>query len=247
DRFGQSLLLYEVTGPKLHVAIWRDQRRYPGSKAVPGPESAKIPYFVPGQQDGWWGISRTYFDGPDATRPTRLFEVATSHLIYCTVAGNPDFNSGYRPAAWAEAGLGRYLEHSMTGAPSRAAIAAWQCRDAEARIVLARPERDLAHVSRYDSKKYWGGVSDENVFEFPAAELAVAFILEAAPARDIRDGFFRYLLEVLRPVKGSSSTALDRNLGRPIEELDAPWHDWIREQIEPPTPAIGRPGSAAGR
>jgi hypothetical protein len=44
------------------------------------------------------------------------------------------------------------------------------------------------------------------------------------------------MVEVRRPVKGDSSTALDRNLGQPVEQLDKPWRAWIQKQLEPPKP-----------
>lgn len=231
DRFGEALRLYEVVDPKLEMWIWRDERRFLGHKTVPGPNARKTPFFNPGGgRDGLPAISHTYFADAGDRRPARLFEVATSHLIFATVGDCPNFNSGYRPAAWAELGLALYLERSMTGPAGKSTLGAWRIDPADARTVLARPERNLGHVSRYDSKKYWGGVSDENVFEWPAAELAVAFLLESKQQSGLRRGFFDYLLEVLRTVKGTSSSALDRNLGQPIERLDAAWRAWITAQ-----------------
>jgi hypothetical protein len=235
DRFGQALSLHEVVAAKMHVEIRRDERRFPGIRTVPGRTTGKNPFF---QHNAEPKVSHTYFADASAPRPERLFEVASCHLLCFTVADDPDYHSGYRPAAWGELGLARYLERSMTGPAGRAVPAAWRIDATDGRLVLDHPARDLHHVTQYDSKKLWGGVSDDNEFEWPAAELAVAYLLEAGQAGGLRDGFLGYLLEVLRPVKGSSSTVLDRRLGQPIEALDAPWRTWIQQQIDATTQVV---------
>lgn len=246
DRFGEGLRLYEIAGDKLQMEIWRDERRFPGQKTVPGEASRKSPFFTPGggelfgrvpSKPGWRtdrvvAISYTYFPDATATRPLRLFEVATSHLIFCTVGGNSNVASGYRPAAWCEVGLGRYLDHSMTGPAGNAALGAWRMDPQDARTVLAEREHRLRDVARYDSKKLWGGVSDENVFAWPAAELAVAWLLESGQT-PLRNALFGYMLDVQRPMKMDSSSDLDRQLGQPIEKLDAPWRAWIEQKLAP--------------
>lgn len=244
ERFGEGLRLYEIVGDKLQMEVWRDERRFPGQKAVPGEASSKIPYFAPGVGDlstrlppkpGWRtdrvvAISRTYFVEATAARPLRLFEAATSHLIFCTVTDNPDFDTRYRPAAWCEAGLGRYLDRCMVGPAGSAALGVWRIDPADARVVLAEREHRLRDVALYDSKKLWGGVSDENTFAWPAAELAVAWMLESGRT-ELRNALFGYMLAVHRPVKIDSSVELDRQLGQPIEKLDAPWRAWIEQEL----------------
>jgi hypothetical protein len=234
ERFGEGMRLYEVVD-KLHVEIWRDERRFPGMRTVPGRTTGKNPYHEHyGGKGATPSVSRTYFADANAERPARLFEMATFHLLYCTVADNANLPRYYRPAAWGELGLARYLEHSTSGPAGRAVVGAWQIDRAEAELVLAHGERDLGHVTQRDSKKLWGGVSDDNAFAWPAVELAVAFLLESRQPTGLRDGFFRYMAESRRPPKGDSTTVLDRNLGRPIEQLDAPWRGWIRERLAPP-------------
>jgi hypothetical protein len=221
---------------------------------VPGDVARKEPFFTPNVGDLSWrlptrpgwrtdrvvAVSRTYFAEPAAARPLRLFQVATSHLIFNTITDSPDLDTRYRPAAWIEAGLARYLERAMAGPAGSAVLGAWRVDPADARVVLAKRTHPLRDVARYDSKKLWGGVSDENVFAWPAAELAVAWMLESGSTR-LREALFGYMLEVHRPVKIDSSEALDRHLGQPIETLDAPWRAWIEQRLAAPAPQVTTP------
>ncbi len=255
DRFGEGLRLYEVANDKMQMEIWRDERRFPGNKTVPGEANHKSPWFDPGggdlfghvpPQPGWRtdrkvAISYTYFPDETAARPLRLFEAATSHLIFCTVGGNSNVASGYRPAAWCEVGLGRYLDHSMTGPAGRATLGAWRIDPQDGRAVLAEREHRLRDVALYDSKKLWGGVSDENAFAWPAAELAVAWMLESGRT-ELRHALLGYLGFVYRPIRMDSSSELDRLLGQPIERLDAPWRAWIEQQLRPQPQQPTTPG-----
>ncbi len=235
DRFGEALHLYEIVGEKIEVQIWRDPERFPGTSTFPGRRADKHPIFRHSIR-GEPAVSCTYFATASEPRPVRLFEVATSHLLYRTVADNPAIPSFYRAAAWGEIGLARYLQNSVTGPAGAAALGSWRIDPAGARLVLAPPARNLNHVTQYDLKKLFQSVTDESEREWAAAELAVAYLLEAGQADGLRAGFFGYLEEVVRYILGSSSRALDRHLGRPIENLDAPWRAWIRQQIEAPTP-----------
>tara|TARA_R110002072_G_scaffold57508_1_gene147843 strand:- start:28022 stop:29653 length:1632 start_codon:yes stop_codon:yes gene_type:complete len=231
DRFADALRLNEVVGAKMHFEIWADERRYGGISVAP--RQAKVPLFWQGGgRDGVPAAARTYFADEDATRSVGLFQVATTHLLYRTVADDPNNPSLYRPAQWGELGLGRYLDHSMTGPAGAATLGPWRLDIADARIVLKHPERDLDHVAQYDTKKYFRQVSDDNLFEWPAAELAVAWLLETGQQNGLRSGFFTYMDESLRRMQGTSSKLLDRHLGQPIQKLDQPWRNWIRQQVE---------------
>lgn len=233
DRFADTLRLYEVVGRKMNFEIWADERRFSGMRVVPDRAVGKVAgFWQGGGRDGEPSIARTYFAGETATRPVALFRVATSHLLYRTVADDPDIHSSYRPAAWAELGLGLYLQRCMGGPAGAATLGSWRIDAAGAAVVLEHPERDLDHVAHFDNKKYYGQMSDDNVFEWPAAELAVAWVLEAGQKDGLRSAFFTYLAESLRKMTGTSSELLDRHLGRPIQELDEPWRAWIRQQID---------------
>jgi hypothetical protein len=120
----------------------------------------------------------------------------------------------------------------MAGPAGAATIGPWRIDVADAHIVLEHPERDLDHVAQFDTKKYFLQVSDDNLFEWPAAELAVAWMLEAGKRDGLRDGFFTYMAESLRQHMGTSSKLLDRHLGQPIQQLDEPWRAWIRHQVD---------------
>lgn len=236
DRFGDAMRLYEVVESKLAVEIWRDVRRFPAVNSLRNPD-----FRHGGGRDGEPAVSRTYFAEAGAARPLRLFEVVTAHLIHHTVGDCPNYSSFYRPAAWAEVGLGRYLQRSMTGPAGAAVPGPWRIDAADGALVLRHPERDLDHVTQWDTKKYYYQVSDDLQFECAAAEQAVAFLLEAGQPPGLRSGFGAYLQEVLRPVKGSSSRDLDRCLGQPIQELDRPWREWIRQQLQPGTQPTSPP------
>jgi hypothetical protein len=242
DRFGEALRMYEVVGDKMEVHIWGDPERFPGMSTVPGRRKGKNPYFRHGGgKGGEPEVSCTYFADATATRPTRLFEVMTTHLLYRTVADDPNISSYYRAGAWGEHGLGQYLERSVTGPAGAAALGAWRIDAANGRLVLAAPTRDLHHVTQYDTKKYFGSVTNESELEWAAAELAVAYMLEAGQANGLRAGFLGYMQEVVRNMMGSSSVVLDRHLGRSIEEFDEPWRAWIRQQVEASTRAVAPP------
>lgn len=242
DRFADGLRLNEVIGRKMHFEIWPDEDSYGGIRVVSGDAQGKVATFLHGEgRDGIPSVGRTYFADEQAKRPVGLFEVATSHLLYRTVADDPNLPDTYRPAAWAELGLGRYLEHSMTGPAGAATLGPWRFDVAAAEAVLARPDRDLDHVAQGDTKKYHRRVSAENLFEWPAAEMAVAWLLETGQSNGLRRGFFRYMDESLRRMQGTSSKLLDRHLGRPIQQLDAPWRAWIRQRTDAAQQPAGTP------
>lgn len=225
--FGEPLRLHEVVGAKMPVRIWAEKTSFSSWS------STRQPYFrprveTPAEASG----SFTYFENATATRATRLFEVATQHLLYRTLAEDPSMASQKeRLCGWAEVGLGQYVERCFDGAAGRVQPSSWQMPIDAGDLLMAQRSYGPENLIHRSSRQYYITVADNTAWEWAAAHLFVAYLLDADRRADLRTAFLQYLIEALRGGKGDSSSSLDRLLGRKVETLEAPWRQWVGEEL----------------
>lgn len=234
DTFGIQLELREVVTPKLPVHVWGDPKSFPAWS------SFVVPYFRPRVANGLEAsesLSYTWLE-KNAGRPVRLFEVGIQHLMYRTLADDPDLLSPKnRLCAWAEVGFGQYVERMFRGQPGRVQPVAWQIAPAEARLVLDQRSYGLEHLTHRQIKQYYITVADNTQLDWASAHLFVAYLMEQP---SLRNGFLLYLFEAIRKGKGASSSAFDAALETRVESLEKPWRLWIEQRF-----AELRPGGQA--
>lgn len=107
----------------MQVHIWAERRAFSAWS------STRQPYFRPQHVEtpAEASTSFTFFDTLTTPRATRLFEVATQHLLYCTLAEDPAVSfAKERYCGWGEVGFGQFVEQQLTGPAGRAQPQAWQ-------------------------------------------------------------------------------------------------------------------------
>lgn len=224
DRFGERLRLHEVLEP-LDVQIWRDASDFPAWSSL------RMPYFRVAVEGPLplSAASYTYYD--NAERPERLFEVATQHLIYATLADSPVLqNVKDRLCAWAEVGFGQWVESGFGGPPGHAEPTAPQLSRAEARLALDRRAYHLENLTHLQARLLYVTVADVTLVHWASVHAFVAYLM-ADHQPPTREAFLDYLYEAERKAKGDSSTALDEALKRPVQTLADPYEKWLREVV----------------
>jgi hypothetical protein len=233
DAFGDELRLREALGKKLQVQIWAERGQFPVLAGT------GHPYFRPRVEvnntldpSGSTGLepsnSATYFDGPQAGRATRLFEVATQHLMYRTLADDPAFPTPKeRLCAWAEVGLGQYVDRMMQGPPGRARPVVWPFPLEEGQLVLSERRYGLPILTHRQARQYFLTVASNTALDWASAHLFVAYLLDTKNDPTLRPVFLGYLIEAMARGRAESSSTFDRLLGRKIETLEAPWRQWV--------------------
>jgi hypothetical protein len=228
DTFGTELQLREVVAPKLTVLIWKDPKSFPAWS------SFVVPYFrarVATGAEAQESTSYTWFEGPTG-RPVRLYEVAMQHLLYRTLADDPDEGSPkQRLCAWAEIGLGEYVNGLFQGPPGQGKPAKWHIDPLDAKLVQERRYYGLEILTHRQMKQYYITVADNTDLDWASTHLFVAFLMDDAQQPSLRAGFLQYLFGALRKGQGQSSVALDRALGTRVETLEKPWRTWIEQQL----------------
>ncbi|HEX5051251.1 MAG TPA: hypothetical protein VFZ65_05730 [Planctomycetota bacterium] len=234
DTFGEALRLREVVSPKMPVQVWRSRREFP-------PWSSIVqPYFRPRVENLEQSTSYTFFEDAAAGRATRLFEVATQHLLYRTLAADPPFPTAKeRLCAWAEVGLGQFVEHCFAGEPGRARAGPWRLPAHEGALVLGEHRYGLDILTHRQARQYFVTVADDTPFDQASAHLFVAYLLDPDRQPKLREGFLEFLFEALRTGKGESSSALDKLIGRKVETLEQPWRAWIEAALQKNQPRSG--------
>ncbi len=224
EEFGEELGLYEVVGTKLAVQVWRDRSSFNALS------SDGHPYFQH-RMEGTNEEARcsTYFVAESPERPTRLFEVATQHLLYRTLADDPALQNGHRYCGWGEVGLAQYVERRLGGAPGRAQPKPWSLTIDEGRLITTGNEIGLQNLTHRSVRQFHFVVANDTQYMWAAAHLFTAYLLDGDRGTSARRGFLTYLVQGLRGAKGDSSTTFDELLGCKIETLDRPWRKWLTD------------------
>ncbi len=218
DLFGKDLGLREVLKP-IAVVAWKNGDDFPKWGFRP------VPYFVPAPHGD---EVRTFYFGPNPTRPERWFFVATQGLLYHTLIGEVNRqNDRDRVCPWLEIGLGMWMEHAMQGPAGFAAPGPQRAQDVQALQASGRGYRltHLLHLPMYGS--FYLTDDTATAINWSAALMFVSWLLQADNLPKTREPFLQFVRAALRDRKGDSSSAFDQLLGRRIEEMDEPWRQWL--------------------
>jgi hypothetical protein len=217
-QFGADLGLREVLQP-IEVVAWRNGETFPKWGFRP------LPYYVPpphGDQ------GRTFYFGPSPQRPERLFFVGTQGLLYRTLIGEANRQSDRdRVCAWLEIGLGMRMELAMQGPAGFATPGPLRAQDVQAYQALGRGYRltHLLHLPMYGS--YYLTDDTATATNWSASTMFVAWLLEKDNQPPTRAPFLQFVRQALGEKKGDSSSLFDKCMGRRVEDLDAPWRQWL--------------------
>ena len=218
DRFGAPLLLNEVLQP-IDVRTYRNVDQFPKWGFRP-----RAYYEPPPHGDR----ARTFYAGPTPKRPELLFFVGTQGLLYHTMIGEVDRqNSRDRVCAWLEVGLGMHMQHVMQGAAGFAVPARAKKQDLQALRAMSRSYRltHLVHLPMYGS--FYLTDDTATASNWSAAAMFVTWLLEKDNQPKTRDAFLAYVRAALVDRQGDSSSTFDRVMGRPIEQFEEPWREWL--------------------
>lgn len=221
ERFGADLGLREVLAP-IEVVAWRNGDEFPKWGFRP------VPYYVPAPHGD---VVRTFYAGPAPQRPELLFFAGTQGLIYHTLAGEISrTDERDRVCAWLEVGLGMWMQRSMQGPAGFAAPGPHQGLDVQAYQALGRGYRltHLLHLPMYPG--FYLADDTATAINWSAAATFVAWLLLPDNQPATREPFLAFVRAALGERKGDSSSAFDRLMGRPVEDLDAPWRAWLAKQ-----------------
>ena len=218
DRFGEELGLREVLQP-IAVVVWRRPDEFPKWGFRP------VPYYVPAPHGD---VARTFYAGPNPTRPERLFFVGTHALLYHTLIGEvARQDERDRVCGWLEIGLSMLMEHTMRGPAGYAAPGDFSGKDLQALQALGRGYKltHLLHLPVYGS--FYLTDDTDTVTNWAAATMFVAWLADEGNPLKTREPFLRLVRASLAERKGDSSTAFDKIMGKRVEELDEPWRAWL--------------------
>ena len=218
ERFGAPLQLREVLEP-IDVHAFRNVDQFPKWGFRP-----RAYYEPPPHGD----VARTFYVGPAPKRPELLFFVGTQGLLYRTMIGDVDRQDRRdRACAWLEVGLGMHMQHLMQGEAGFAAAAPAKQQDLQALRAISRSYRltHLVHLPMYGS--FYLSDDTATASNWSAATMFVNWLLEKDNQPKTREAFLTYVRAALADRQGDSSSTFDRIMGRPIEQFEEPWREWL--------------------
>ena len=219
DRFGKELGLHEVLLP-VDVVAFRNDAEFPKWGFRP------MPYFVPAPHGD---VARTFY--ADAVRPEKLFFVGTHGLLYHSLIGEVSRTDDRdRVCPWIEIGLGMQMELTMAGPSGYAAPGELRMQGTEAMSALNRGYRltHLLHLPMYGSFYLTDDMATST--NWSAAAMFVSWLLQTDNKPPTRERFLELARQSLGERKGDSTTAFDKLMGTRVEDLDAPWREWLNKK-----------------
>jgi hypothetical protein len=221
DRFGKELGLHEVLQP-VDVVTVRNDGEFPKWGFRP------VPYFVPAPHGD---VARTFYTGSAPVRPERLFFVGTHGLLYHSLIGEVSKQDERdRVCAWLEIGLGMQMELTMAGPCGYAAPGPLRMQGVEAMSALNRGYRltHLLHLPMYGSFYLTDDMATAT--NWSAAAMFVSWLLLTDNKPPTRERFLELVKQSLGERKGDSTTAFDKIMGTRVEDMDAPWREWLNKK-----------------
>jgi hypothetical protein len=220
DRFGQDLGLREALTP-VELIVHRNEDAFPkwGFRA--------LPYFVPPPHGD---RGHTFYAGPQPTRPERLFFVGAHGLLHRAIIGDVNrANDRDRTCPWLEIGLSMWFEHQLQGPAGFAAPAEPRQLDLQALSAMGRNYR-LTHLLQLPMYESFYLTDDAGTHvNWSAAAMLVRWLL-ADNDPPTRARFLAFARDALGEKRAASSSSFDKHLGRTIEQLEAPWFEWLARQ-----------------
>ena len=139
-------------------------------------------------------------------------------------------DSKHRLLGWADFGLAQYVQSCAAGPAGAVQFRPWPFDSVGAALVLASGETDLTNRIHRSSRLFDAMVRDDVAAELAAVHLLVAYML-SEPEVGMRRRFFGLMRKAYREQLGTSSTMQDRELGRTIESFEAPWRQWLLDEL----------------
>lgn len=218
QRFGEALQLQAVLQP-IDVVAHRNADEFPKWGFRP------VPYYEPPPLGD---VAWTFYSGPAPRRPQKLFFVGTQALLYRTLIGEVDRRDDRdRVCAWLEVGLGMVMENTMQGDPGFAAPGEPRQKDLQALTALGRDYRitHLLHLPMYSA--FYLMDDTATAINWSAATMLTTWLLEPDNQPRTREPFLQFVRAALGEQKGDSSSLFDKIMGQRVEDLDAPWREWL--------------------
>ena len=220
DAFGEALQLDEVLQP-IDVNVTYAVADFAKWGYRP------LPYYVPAPHGD---VARTFFASPAQARPQRLFFVGTQALLYRTLIGQSNARDDRdRTCAWLEIGLPMFAELTMQGDAGFAEPGEVRTQDLHAAQTMTR-EVDLArllHQPMYGGYYLLDDAPTQTLWS--TAAMFTQFLLREDNLPDTRVRFLAYVRSALGDKRGDSSTLFDKDMGKRIEEFEAPFRAWLQK------------------
>ncbi len=235
DEHGEALQLDEVLEP-MRLRIYDEDGKFPQWS------NAGHPYFVPNPYNEYSYL----FYSRNEPRPTRLFEVATQHLLYRTLARNNDpGGEQQRFVDWFELGIAQYVDSKFFGDPGNVEPIQPAPGRQHAQLALQGKRYSLKNMLHLTLRDHFYGAGTlqrrtnrtRSDVHWAAVHMFVAFLLDEDANPNLGPKVFEYLRVALGEGKGDSSRVFDRAIGKPIEKFEKPWKRWLIKQAATP----GRP------
>ncbi len=210
---GGPLDLHEVMQP-IEVHAWANLHGFPGIS------TRKLPYY-----DLRGDVAATHFRA-DAKRPEQLFGVTTQALLYAMLTGTRGSNTRSHFSAWAEIGLGLWMDAAFGGRPGRATPREKVELDNLVASAVLRSRPKLKHVTHYQHELFHELSPRVNI-RWDASQALVHFLMTETSKPKRRPQFLQYLKGAFRKGLGDSSSAFDRAMGKDIEQLQEEFRRWL--------------------
>lgn len=214
DTFGEPLRMNEAVKP-IDVHAWSSRFKFPKISAV------QLPYYDVKNEH-----AATFFRA-DAKRPEQLFAVATQALIYATLVENKAIHARSHVCAWAEVGLGLWVESAFDGKPGQAVPLKKAHLDPLTASTVFRSRPRLNRVIHLHYELYYE-FSKMTTIRWGATETLVHYLMSKKPDPKMRARFMTYLERVFRKGLGDSSTAFDKAMEQKVETLQPKFMRWLQ-------------------
>lgn len=187
----------------------------------PGLSARKLPYY-----DLRSDVANTYFR-PDAKRPEQMFGVATQAMLYAMLAGVRGSATRSHMCAWAEIGLGQWMDAAFGGNPGRAAPLDKVELDNLVGSAVLRTRPKLRYVTHLPHLSYHE-ISPRVNSCWDATEALVHFLMTDSSKLKLRPRFLSFLEQAFRKGVGDSSSAFDRAMGKKVDRLETEFRRWLQ-------------------
>jgi hypothetical protein len=214
DEIGEPLRMNEAVEP-IDVHVWGSQFRFPRISAV------HLPYYDVKNEN-----AATFFRA-DGKRPEQLFAVATQAMIYATLVDNRAVHDRSHVCAWAEVGLGLWIESKFDGKPGHAEPLKKARFDPLVASSVFRTRPRLNRVIHLHYELYYE-LSRMTSIRWGATEALAHYLMSEKPDPKIRERFMDYLHRVFRKGLGDSSSAFDKAMGEKVESLQPKFMRWLQ-------------------
>jgi len=218
EQFGKGLQLQESLRP-IRIVCSRNSGEFEKWGQRP------IPYFTPAPHGD---VGRTFYAGPNPTRPELLFYVGAQALLYhCLIGELSPQNQRDRVCAWLEIGLPMWLQNRFEGPAGYAGPGQATGKDL---LALQALGRDLTLTQLLLQPMYGGyylGQDTQSTMRWSAATMFVEYLLASEQPPAVRENFLTYAQLALGERRGDSSSSFAKVMGQRIEQFEPEFTRWL--------------------